>query len=123
MGKRLGGAAIAFDAIGRGLTGAPASVVGPSTAAVTIGVIVHVAVSMFWAVVAARLTRRWRGRSTLAALAATAAWFSTGWVVARLTGHGLATLLPLGDHIVLALVFALSLVLGMRFAFLLSARV
>jgi len=43
--------------------------------------------------------------------------------VARLTGHGLATLLPLGDHVVLALVFALSLVLGMRFAFSLSARV
>lgn len=116
MGKRLGGVFIPFDAIGRMLTGAPAPLIGWSAGTVALGIVTHVAVATFWAIVCARLILRWHGHRYLAAVAATAAWFSASWTMGRLAGKGLATLLPLGDHIVLALVFAMSLVIGMRFA-------
>jgi uncharacterized protein YebE (UPF0316 family) len=122
MGKRLGGALLPFDAMGRLLTGASAHPIGWSAAAVVLGVVVHVIAATFWAFVCARLVLRWRGHLYLAALATTAAWFSASWVVGRITGRGLATLLPVGDHIVLALVFAVSLVMGMRFALFDSRR-
>jgi len=122
MGRRLGSAGLAFDAIGRSFTGGPRSIIGVSAAAVIVGIVIHFTIAIFWSIVGARLTLRWRGRMLLASLAATVAWFSTSWVFARLTGRGLSTLLLLGDHIVLALVFVLALVVGMRFAFSMRAR-
>ena len=46
------------------------------------------------------------------------AHFVLSWLVAWGTGEGLASILPLGDRIVFALILTASLVVGMRFAFL-----
>jgi hypothetical protein len=40
----------------------------------------------------------------------------TSWIVTLSTGAGVASVLQLGDRIVFALVYALALVVGMRFA-------
>jgi hypothetical protein len=43
--------------------------------------------------------------------------FILSWIIASSSGSGLATVLALGDRLVVAVVLAIALVVGMRFAF------
>jgi tetrahydromethanopterin S-methyltransferase subunit C len=65
----------------------------------------------------ALLVERWRGRTISAALVVAIASFVVSLLVGRIAGRGLATVLPIGDRVIVSLVFATALMLGMRFAF------
>jgi hypothetical protein len=109
MGRRLGSIRLPFAAIGATL--AHATVSSETTALVLVGFVCHVLLSFMWAVAFVFLvTRGWRLAS--AGIAVGIAEFALSWVVAKSTGHGLASVLALGDRIVLALVIAASCVVG-----------
>jgi hypothetical protein len=109
IGKRLGGVAFPFAAIGD-------VVLRRSTSsAVAAGVLIHVAAAFLWGAIYLWLVRRgWR--DWRAAVLIGVAQLGSSWLIASATGRGMATLLPLGDRIALALVLSAALVAGMRFA-------
>ena len=107
IGKRLGSAGDAFAAIGDLI--APDSIVA--------GVGVHVVAVVGWTLVFLWLTRRVGWSVAWAATAVGAAELVLSQFIAGASGRGIGTIVPLGDRVVLALVLALSLVVGMRFAF------
>jgi hypothetical protein len=115
MGRRAGSAALPFSAIAGVFAGG--QFVRVSLASVIGGVIAHVVIAIGWGVVFALLAERWRGRTVVAALAVTITALLLSSLLARIAGRGLAAVLPIGDRIILSVVFALALVLGMRFAF------
>jgi hypothetical protein len=80
------------------------------------GLVGHVIVVFAWSWVAVWLVRARHWRRTLAATAVAVGAHVFSWIDAWWTGGGLASALPLGDRIVLAVVFAGALVVGMRFA-------
>jgi hypothetical protein len=114
MGHRVGHAAIPFAAVGAVAT--PRAAGGGAVGLVFIGFVFHLAAIMVWSVVFLWLARR-LARPVLAAAAVSAANFFASWLVAWSSGAGLASALPLGDRIAFAVVLALSLVVGMRYAF------
>jgi len=118
MGRRLGSSALPFRVIAGVFGAAPAdaTLAGGSSAPIVAGVVAHVVVIMIWAVLFALLVERWRGGVVRAALAVSAIALAITWLLTRAIGRGLATTLPLGDLLVLALVLALALVVGMRLA-------
>ena len=115
IGRRAGSAALPFGVIGNILAGGqfvrvtPGNVIG--------GVVAHFAISIGWGIVFALLVERWRGRTISAALVVAIASFVVSLLVGRIAGRGLATVLPIGDRVIVSLVFATALMLGMRFAF------
>jgi hypothetical protein len=115
MGRRLGSGGLAFSAIASVVTGA--QLVRVSLSSVVVGAILHVFVTIAWGIVFVLLTERWRGRSLAAALVVAVVAFVISSLLARVAGRGLAVILPIGDRLILYLVFAAALVLGMRFAF------
>ena len=115
MGRRLGSSGLAFSAIASVVTGA--QFVRVSLVSVVVGAMLHVFVSIAWGIAFAVLTERWRGRSILAALAVAVVAFVISSLLARVAGRGLAVILPIGDRLILYVVFAVALILGMRFAF------
>jgi len=115
MGRRLGSAGLAFSAIASVVTGA--QFVRVSLVSVVVGAMLHVFISIAWGIAFALLTERWRGRSVLAALAVAVVAFVISSLLARVAGRGLAVILPIGDRLILYVVFAVALILGMRFAF------
>ena len=115
MGRRLGSGGLAFSAIASVVTGA--QLVRVSLSSVVVGAILHVIVTIAWGIVFALLTERWRGRSLAAALVVAVVAFVISSLLARVAGRGLAVILPIGDRLILYVVFAVALVLGMRFAF------
>ena len=115
MGRRLGSSGLAFSAIASVVTGA--QFVRVSLMSVVVGAMLHVFISMAWGIAFAMLTERWRGRSVLAALAVAVVAFVISSLLARVAGRGLAVILPIGDRLILYVVFAVALILGMRFAF------
>jgi len=82
------------------------------------GIVLHVTATFVWSVVFVWLVERLRWSSIVAAAFIGVAHFVLSWLVAWGTGEGLASILPLGDRIVFALILTASLVVGMRFAFL-----
>ena len=115
IGRRLGGAGVAFAAIGNVLVHAPG---GASTgAAIVVGVVLHLVATFLWTAVFLALWTRLARRDVAAALVVAVGELALSWVTARGTGAGIATVVPLGDRVLLALILALSLVVGMRFAF------
>lgn len=112
MGRRLGAPGAAFAAIGalfvRG---------GDVPPAIVAGVIMHVVASVLWTFVFLRLVAKFQGRIERSAILVAAMQLVVSWVIARLSGRGIATVVPFGDRVVLALCLAISLVVGMRFAF------
>ena len=115
MGHRVGGASLPFAAIASVLFRRQ---LGPGTPRLVFaGFLLHVAATFVWAAVFLWLLRAWSGRDIVAALVVGAAELAFSWCAAHVTGSGIATLLPLGDRIVLAVILAATLVLGIRFAF------
>ena len=114
MGHRAGHAAIPFAAIGAVpfQRTSDSGVVG----LVFIGFLFHVAVTFVWTAFYAWFAERSRHR-VLLAVAIAAANFFCSWIVTWSTARGLASVLPLGDRIVYALILAIALAAGMRYAF------
>lgn len=115
IGRRLGGVGVGLGAIGNVLVHAPGG--AGTTAAVVVGLVVHLVAMFLWTAVFLELWRRVGHRDVVAALAVAIAELALSWIVARASGAGIATVVPLGDRVLLALILALSLVVGMRFAF------
>lgn len=115
MGHRLGSAALPFAAAGAALLRRTPTV--SDAALVAVGIVLHVTMVFVWSGVFVWLVRAARWRDVAAAIAVALGAFFLAGVIASLSGAGAATVLPLGDRVVLALAFAGALVLGMRFAF------
>ena len=114
IGHRLGSIGIAFAEISAALFHRTPS--GGEAGLVFTGVILHVAFTMIWSAIFLWLVTRARWRPVLAAIVVALGTHALSWLVAWSTGRGMATVLPLGDRIVLATVFAVALLVGMRFA-------
>jgi hypothetical protein len=94
------------------------TVTAASANLVLAGLALHVTLAFVWSFVFVFLVRRARWRAVGAAIAIGLGELVTSWLVTSLTGAGIASVLQLGDRIVLALVYALAVLAGMRFAFL-----
>ena len=115
MGHRIGSSAIPFAAISATLFRRTAA--SGAAGLVFAGVVLHITAMFVWSVVFVWLVERLRWSSIVAGAFIGAAQFALSWLVAWGSGEGLATILPLGDRIVFALILTVSLVVGMRFAF------
>jgi hypothetical protein len=116
MGHRMGSAALPFAAISGTLFRRPAA--SGAVGLVFAGIVLHVTAMFVWSVLFVWLVERLRWSRIFAGMFIGAAHFALSWLVAWGTGEGLASILPLGDRIVFALILIASLVVGMRFAFL-----
>jgi hypothetical protein len=113
MGRRLGSIRLPFAAIGATL--AHTSNSSEAMALVVVGFAGHVLLSFLWAIAfVALVTRGWR--LATAGIVIGCGEFALSWVTARVTGSGLASVLPLGDRVVLAVVIAVSCIIGIRVA-------
>jgi hypothetical protein len=113
MGRRLGSIRLPFAAIGATL--AHTTISSGTTSLVIVGFASHVLLSFVWAIAfVALVTRGWR--LATAGIAIGCAQFALSWITARVTGSGLASVVPLGDRMVLAVVIAVSLAVGIRVA-------
>src|SRR6185503_1304640 len=107
-GRRLGSAGIPFAEISSALFHRTPS--GGEVGLVFSGVVLHVAVTMLWSAAFVWLVRRARWRRIFAAVVVACASLVLSWLIAWSTGRGVATVLPLGDRIVVSVVLAISLV-------------
>jgi hypothetical protein len=114
MGHRLGSVALVFASIGAALI--HRTVTAGSASLVIAGLVLHVTSAFLWSIVFVFLVRRARWRDVVAAIVIAVGELVASRVVTFSTGGGVASVLQLGDQIVLALVYAFSLVVGMRFA-------
>jgi hypothetical protein len=113
MGRRLGNMWLPFAAVGAAL--AHRTVSSEAAGLVVLGLALHVLLSFVWAMVFVSLvTRGWRQASAGAVIGISE--IALSWIVSLLTGNGLASVLPLGDRLELAVVSAASLVVGLRLA-------
>lgn len=113
-GHRAGSVRLPFAAIGAVLFHR-----APSATAfglVMAGLVLHIAMTFAWSAVFAWIVQWEARRDLIAACGVAIAQLAVSWAVASLTGTGLASVLPLGDRIVVALVMGGALVAGMRFA-------
>ena len=115
MGHRLGNAALPFAAVGAALLRRTPTV--SDAALVAVGFVLHITTVFVWSALFVWLVRAARWRDIAAAITVALGAFLLAGLIASLSGVGAATVLPLGDRVVLALAFAGALVLGMRFAF------
>jgi hypothetical protein len=92
------------------------TVTATDTGLVLAGLVFHVTFAFVWSFLFVVLVRRARWRDVAGAIVIAVAELVTSWIVTLSTGAGVASVLQLGDRIVLALVYALALVVGMRFA-------
>lgn len=118
IGYRLGSLGLPFAAIAASLLRRTATSSDPSL--ITIGVGLHILLMFCWSSLYAALVRGrpWNTRILLGVAVVVAVLSHTAsWVVARTTGNGLASVLPLGDRIIFGAVFAGALAVGIRFAF------
>jgi hypothetical protein len=118
MGHRMSSAAVPFAAISAIIFRRSAA--SGAVGLVFTGIVLHLTAMFVWSVVCVWLVERLRWSSIVAAVFIGAANFALSWLVAWGTGEGLASILPLGDRIVFALILTVALVVGMRFAFLSS---
>jgi hypothetical protein len=114
IGHRLGGIGLPFAAVGEMLIHTAPFRAAPRT--VVAGFVLHAVSVVVWSVICVLVAKR-SGQRMLAAVFAATGQFIVSWIVARVSGNGLASALALGDRIVYALVLASALVVGMRFAF------
>jgi hypothetical protein len=113
IGRRLGSVRLPFAAIGATL--AHTTISSGSTSLVIVGLVGHVLLSFVWAIAfVALVTRGWR--LAAAGIVVGCAEFALSWITASVTGNGLASVVQLGDCVVLAIVIAVSLVVGIRVA-------
>ena len=83
---------------------------------VFIGLVFHVVVTFVWSALYVWIAQRSRHR-VMIAIAFGLANFLCSWIVTWSTARGVASVLPLGDRIVYAIILAIALVVGMRYAF------
>jgi hypothetical protein len=114
-GHRLGSIGIPFAEISAAVFHRTAS--GGEAGLVFTGFVLHVVAVMIWSAIFTWLVARARWRPIVAGVAVAIGTLVLSWLTARATGRGVATVLPLGDRVVVAVVLAVSLVVGMRFAF------
>jgi len=118
LGHRAGGAELPFAAVGAALLHATP---GNRDLVVAItGVVLHVAMMLLWSAIFVWLVDHTRLGELISALLIAIGHFVTSWAVASSTGAGAASVLPLGDRLVLAVVLFTALISGMRLAFLSS---
>lgn len=115
MGHRLGSSTLPFAAIGASLLHQTVS--GVAADLIVTGLVLHVVAMILWSAAFVWFTRQLEGRDVIAALGTTLVAFFVSWLVTEASSVGVASVLPIGDFLVLALVFAASLVVGMRLAF------
>jgi hypothetical protein len=115
IGHRLGDARLPLASIGAVVLRRTAS--ATSADLVGLGVVLCVLAGLLWSALFTWLVRVHTWQPLVAAVAVAVIAHTLSWIVAWWTGTGLATLLPLGDRIVLAVVLAGALVVGTRFAF------
>jgi hypothetical protein len=115
MGHRLGAAALPFAAIGALVL--RRTVTAESAGLLFAGVVLHVTIVFLWSAVFVFLSRRGRWNAGVAAIVVGACELMTSRAATSFTGAGAASVLQFGDQLVLAIVYALALVVGMRFAF------
>lgn len=116
LGHRAGGAGLPFAAIGAGLLHATPG--NRDFGVVLAGVVLHVAMMLLWSAIFVWLLDHARLGELISALLIAIGHFVVSWAVASSTGAGAASILPLGDRLVLAMVLFTALICGMRFAFL-----
>jgi len=114
MGRRLGSAGIPFAAISAALFHRTAA--GGEVGLVFAGIVLHVTVIFVLAFACVWLVERLALPRLAAAVLVALGELALSWLVAWSRGAGMATILPLGDRIVLAIVIVFALVVGMRFA-------
>lgn len=115
MGHRAGSVALPFASIGATLLHRTVS--AASANLVLAGLVLHVTIAFLWSVVFVFLVRRAQWRDVVAAVVVAIGELLASRFVTFSTGGGVASVVPLGDQLVLSVVYALSLVVGMRFAF------
>jgi hypothetical protein len=116
IGHRLGSLGIPFAEISAALFHRMAS--GGEAGLVFAGIVLHIAVVMLWSVGFLWLVRAARWRPIVAAVVVAIGSLVLSWLIAWSTGRGIATVLALGDRVLVAIVLAVALLVGMRFAFL-----
>jgi hypothetical protein len=115
IGHRAGSIDLPFAAIGALLVHRVTA--NGTMTLVLAGLVLHVVALFVWSVVYVGLVDYQRWRLLPAALVVATAHFVLSGIVAWSTGHGLASALALGDRLVFAVILALALAVGMRFAF------
>lgn len=116
FGHRLGGAGLPFAAIAASLLHRTTTTTDGELVAA--GFAAHAVIISAWVLVFAWLVRVRGWRMPVAAIVIVALAHVLSWLFALWTGNGLSSVLPLGDRIVFAIVFAGALVVGIRLAFL-----
>lgn len=117
IGMSLGAAARPFNAIASVLAGPPAALRRDPGALTLLGIAVHVAIVVAWALVYEWLGALGRGGRWWRAFALAALWVVVSSLVARIAGVGLSSVLGVGERIIVALVLAIALAIGMALAF------
>jgi hypothetical protein len=114
IGHRLGAVGLPFAAIAAALLRRTATIADPEL--VTLGFGLHLVMTLAWSALFAWLVRSRQWSVGIAAMVIAVLAHIANWIVAWRTGNGLASVLPLGDRIVFAVVFAAALAIGIRFA-------
>lgn len=118
VGHKIGRAVLPLGTVGAFIGGRHGFFFGdPSTTRdVLLGVFVQMVICALWGVVAAWFVLERRARVWWTACGIAVADFFRSWLVARASGGGLATVVPLGHRLELALVLGVALVAGIRLA-------
>ena len=120
IGRRLGAPSAGFAAIGTLFARDASLTTGTGATLAVVGLIAHLVASVAWTFVFVRFVdglHALPGHIAWAGLLVAVLQLVLSWIIARVSGRGIATVLPLGDRVVLAFCLAISLVVGMRFAF------
>ena len=113
IGHRLGSMGLPFAAIGAVVLGRTAT--ASAAGMVLTGLVLHALAIFLWSALGVQLARTFLRRDVAAGIVA-ASQFTLSWIIAWSTGAGLAGVLALGDRLVYVVVFAVALIVGMRFA-------
>lgn len=118
IGHKIGRAVLPLGTVGALIAGHHAFLFGDpaTTRDVLLGVVAQGALCILWGFVAAWLVIERRVRVRWAALAIGVADFCRSWLVARASGGGIATVVPLGHRLELALILGVALAAGIRLA-------
>ena len=112
MGRRAGRAVMPFAA----MAAVPLQRTSLGTVGLAVaGVFLHVVAMFVWAAVFVWLAERTK-QPVVTAIVVAVVNFVASWLVTWATGRGLATVLPLGDRVVYAVILAAAYIAGMRYA-------
>lgn len=112
MGHRAGRALMPFAAIGA--IPFQRTDIG-SAGLVFAGALLHLVAMFVWAYAFVWLAERTK-QPVVAAIVVAVVNFMVSWILTSATGRGVATVLPLGDRVLFAVILAGAYVAGMRYA-------